>query len=80
MYKELLTYIVKGLVSDTTSVKVVEDVKEDRTVYRISASKEEMGRIIGKEGRIIRSIREIMRAYASKNGEKIVVDILDEKE
>ena len=80
MYKELLQYVVKNLVKNKDVVEVEETTNEAKTVLRLKVAKEDMGRVIGKEGRIIRSIREILNAYASKNKEKVAVEIEEIKQ
>ena len=75
MYKNLLEYIVKNLVNNPEAVQINEVEQETRLVLKLRVAKEDMGRIIGKEGRIIRSIREIISAYAVKNSQKVSVDI-----
>ena len=79
MYKELLKYIVEKLVQYPEKVEIVE-VENDSEVknvikLKVKVAKEDMGRIIGKEGRIIRSIRELVCSYAMKNSEKVSVDV-----
>ena len=64
MYKNLLEYIVKNLVNNPDDVETSEVQNSDRIVLKLKVNKEDMGRVIGKEGRIIRSIREIIYAYA----------------
>lgn len=80
MYKELLEYVVKNLVDNKDIVMVEETNTDAKLVLRLKVAKEDMGRVIGKEGRIIRSIREIMNAYASKNKERIAVEIEEIKQ
>lgn len=80
MYKELLEYVVKNLVDNKDVVEVEETTTEAKLVLRLKVAKEDMGRVIGKEGRIIRSIREIINAYASKNHEKVAVEIEEIKQ
>ena len=80
MYKELLEYIVKNLVNNKDVVTVEETNTDAKIVLRLKVAKEDMGRVIGKEGRIIRSIREIINAYASKNKEKVAVEIEEIKQ
>ena len=75
MYKELLEYIVKNLVSSPDKIEISEIENEGKTVLKLKVAKDDMGRIIGKEGRIIRSIREIVYAYAAKEGKKVSVDV-----
>lgn len=79
MYKELLEYIVKNLVSMPEEVQINETTVDNKMVLKLKVAKEDMGRIIGKDGRIIRSIREIINAYASRNHEKVSVDVEETK-
>ena len=80
MYKELLEFVVKNLVNNKDVVVVEENTTETKTVLRLKVAKEDMGRVIGKEGRIIRSIREILNACASKNKQKVAVEIEEIKQ
>ena len=75
--QELLTVIAQGLVDDPTAVKVTADEpNEDGTiVYHISVAEADMGRIIGKQGRIAKAIRTIARSAAIRYEEKIMVEI-----
>lgn len=79
MYKELVEYIVKNLVSMPEEVQINETEVENKMILKVKVSKEDMGRVIGKDGRIIRSIREIINAYASRNHEKVSVDVEEVK-
>ena len=75
--QELLAIIAKGLVDDPTAVKVDADAPaEDGTiVYHVSVAENDMGRIIGKQGRIAKAIRTIMRAGAVRFNQKVMVEI-----
>ncbi|MEA5050329.1 MAG: KH domain-containing protein [Oscillospiraceae bacterium] len=75
--QELLTAIARGLVEDKDAVKVtVDEPNEEGTiVYHLSVAEQDMGRVIGKQGRIAKSIRTVMRAAAVRAGEKIQVEI-----
>ena len=75
MYKDLVEYLVKSLVDNTESVVLIQTEDNDKIVITVKVATEDMGRIIGKDGRIIKSIREIVRAYSEKNHEKVSVDI-----
>ncbi len=75
MYKNLLEYIVKNLVENKEVVSIEEIESDEKLILKLHVAKEDMGRIIGKEGRIIRSIREIIYAYAMKNHQKVMVDV-----
>ncbi|MCL1789241.1 MAG: KH domain-containing protein [Oscillospiraceae bacterium] len=75
--KALLVSIVEGLVEDKTAIKVeVDEVNaEGFTVYHLNVAPDDMGRVIGKQGRIAKAIRMIMRAGASRVSEKVMVEI-----
>ncbi len=75
--QELLAVIAKGLVDDPESVKVdADEPAEDGTiVYHIHVAENDMGRVIGKQGRIAKAIRTIARSAAIRSEEKIAVEI-----
>lgn len=75
--KELLTAIVSGLVEEPEKVTVTVDEPNDEGVvyYHIHVAEDDMGRVIGKQGRIAKAIRVVMRAAANRNDEKISVEI-----
>jgi hypothetical protein len=75
--KELLTIIAKGLVEEPDKVNVTADEKNEEgvTVYHIHVAEDDMGRIIGKQGRIAKAIRTVARSAAIRNNERISVEI-----
>ncbi|MGN0494157.1 MAG: KH domain-containing protein [Acutalibacteraceae bacterium] len=75
--KELLTAIVSGLVEKPEEVTVTVDEPNEEGViyYHIHVAENDMGRVIGKQGRIAKAIRVVMRAAANRNNEKISVEI-----
>jgi uncharacterized protein len=75
--KELLIAIAQGLVEDPSTVKVdVDEPNEEGTVvYHLHVSEDDMGRVIGKQGRTAKAIRIVMRAAATRNNGKISVEI-----
>ena len=75
--KELLTTIAKGLVTQPDAVVVTEDEpnEEGIIVYHLHVGDEDMGRVIGKKGRIAKAIRTVMRAAAVRKEVKIQVEI-----
>ena len=75
--KKALNYIISSIVSEPSKVKIKEENSEDLTTFTISVDKNDMGRIIGKEGRIIRAIRNVIKIPAIKSGKKINIDLLD---
>ena len=74
---ELLTIIAKGLVEEPDKVSVTQGEKdaEGVTVYHIHVAESDMGRIIGKQGRIAKAIRTVARSAAIRNNERISVEI-----
>ena len=77
MLKELLITLAQGLVEDKDAVKVTAAAPdaEGTTVYHLSVAEGDMGRVIGKQGRIAKAIRVVMRAAAVRVGEKVMVEI-----
>lgn len=75
--QELLITIVKGLVEDPEAVSVTVDDVDERgiTVYHLHVAEGDMGRVIGKQGRIAKAIRTVVKAGATRTGEKVQVDI-----
>ena len=75
--EELLITLVTGLVEDKAAVQVQKDEpnEEGVTVNHIHVAADDMGRVIGKQGRIAKAIRTVMRAAAVRVGEKVQVDI-----
>ena len=75
--QELIITIVKGLVDDKDAVSVtVDEPKEDGTVvYHLHVAADDMGRVIGNQGRIAKAIRTIVRSAAGKVEQKVAVEI-----
>ena len=75
--KELLTVIAAGLVEDPSAVTVTEDAPDEEgvVVYHLHVAADDMGRVIGKQGRIAKAIRTVMRAAATRNDCKVAVEI-----
>lgn len=75
--EELLVLIAQGLVDDPCAVQVTVDDADDEGVitYHLHVAEGDMGRVIGKQGRIAKAIRTVMRAASVKRGQKISVDI-----
>ena len=79
MLKELLVTLAQGLVEDKEAVRVTVDAPNDEgtTVYHLSVAEEDMGRVIGKQGRIAKALRTVMRAAATRQNAKVSVEIDD---
>ncbi len=75
--RELVEYLVKALVDNPEQAKVTEVEGEQSVIYEVRVAPEDMGKIIGKQGRIAKAIRTIVRAACVKNGKKAIVEILE---
>ena len=75
--KELLTYIAKNLVDSPDDVSVTEREGESETVFELRVNASDMGKVIGRQGRIAKEIRALMRSVALRQGKRISVDIVD---
>ncbi|HEX3016693.1 MAG TPA: KH domain-containing protein [Caproicibacter sp.] len=75
--KDLLIAIAQGLVEDPSAVRVdVDDPADDGTVvYHLHVAENDMGRVIGKQGRIAKAIRIVMRSAATRNNSRVSVEI-----
>ncbi|MDR2458160.1 MAG: KH domain-containing protein [Clostridiales Family XIII bacterium] len=77
--KEFVETIVKGLVDDVDAVDITEKTVEgeDYDLIEVKVAKDDMGRVIGKEGRIAKAIRTIVRAIATKEGKSLKIEIVE---
>ncbi len=75
--KDLVVAIAKSLVDDPSKVEVSEEMEDDTTVIKLSVAKEDMGRIIGKEGRTAMAIRTLLNAVSTRNNSKAVLKIVE---
>ena len=77
--KELVQYLSKSLVNNPDAVEVKETQGETASVLELKVAKEDLGRIIGKQGRTAKSIRTILNAAASRANRKVVLEIVEDK-
>ena len=75
--KELLTYIIQSLVDNPDKVTVDERNDRGTTVFEVRVADGDMGKVIGRQGRIVRQVRVLMKAVAQRQGKKVSVEILD---
>ncbi len=73
--KELVKTIASALVANADAVEVEEQMDEDKTIIKLHVAQEDMGRVIGKQGRIAKAIRTIVKATATRENKKVSVDI-----
>jgi len=77
--KDLIDYLAKSLVDNPDAVEVKETQGEAASVLELRVAKEDLGRIIGKQGRTAKSIRTILNAAASRVNRKVVLEIVEDK-
>ena len=77
--KDLVVYLAKHLVNRPEAVDVTETQGETASILELRVAKEDLGRIIGKQGRTAKSIRTILNAAASRTNRKVVLEIIEEK-
>ena len=75
--KELLLYMAKNLVDDPESVTVTEVNSDEGKVLELRVAEGDMGKVIGRQGRIAKEIRTIVKTVAMRTGEKVTVEIMD---
>ena len=76
-YKELVYHIARSLVDNPDKVEINEIEGEKSTILELKVARDDMGKIIGKHGRIARAIRAIINVPAVKSGKRVVLEILD---
>ncbi len=75
--KDSLETIITSLVSNTSEVSINEIDGEKQVVFEVKVANSDMGKVIGKEGRIAKAIRTIMKALAAKEGKKVTIEFID---
>ncbi len=75
--KELLEVIVKPLVNNPDEVSVTLTEREESVLLELRVNPSDMGKVIGKQGRIAKAIRTVMRAAAKNDDKKVIVDIVE---
>ena len=75
--KELLLYMAKSLVDHPEEVTVTETEGDDGKVLELRVAEGDMGKVIGRQGRIAKEIRTIVKTVAQRTGEKVTVEIVD---
>ncbi len=75
--KELVEYIALSLVDDPSSVQVFEERVGNRTRLELHVAKEDMGRVIGKSGRVANAIRILLRVTSARDGKQVTLDVME---
>lgn len=75
--KEILETLIRNLVEKQDEVTVTEKQEEKQTIYEVKVAESDMGKVIGKQGRVAKSIRTVMKSIAGKEHKKVVIEFLD---
>ncbi len=75
--KDLIIYLAQSLVEEPDAVSVTETENDDAIVYELRVAADDMGRVIGKHGKIAKAIRSIVKSASFKMPKKVVVEIKD---
>ena len=75
--KELLLYMAKNLVDEPEAVTVTETENEDGKVLELRVAEGDMGKVIGRQGRIAKEIRTIVKTVSQRSGQEVTVEIVD---
>ena len=76
MMKQVLIDIVKSIVDNPDEVIVIEKVRGNMMFRALSVAKEDMGKVIGRQGKVAKCLRSVMRAAAAKENRRVIVDIV----
>jgi len=74
---ELLAHLARHLVDDPDAVEVEEVQREGATVFQLRVAKEDVGQVIGRQGRIARALRAIVRASGARSHQRVILEILE---
>ena len=78
--KEFLEYVARGLVDKPDAVWVEVDEEDDETVLTLGVDQEDMGRVIGRDGRIANAIRSLLKVMAARDGRHVELEIVSDAE
>ena len=72
--KETLQILIENLVDEPNLVKITENIKDNQVSYEVNVSEKDIGKVIGREGKMAKSIRTIMKSIATKNKQKVTIE------
>ncbi len=75
--KEILELIITNLVDDKNGVSIEETATEKSIDFKVKVSKDDMGKVIGKQGKVAKSIRTVMKSISAKEGKKVNIEFED---
>lgn len=75
--KQILELIITNLVNNKDEVSIEETVIDNNIDFKVKVSKDDMGKVIGKQGRVAKSIRTVMKSVSAKEGKKVNIEFVD---
>lgn len=75
--KELLEFILKALVDDSAAVEISSELNDGVEVFKVKLAKEDIGKVIGKQGKNIKAIRTIIKAVSAREGKRTALEIVE---
>lgn len=75
--KQILELIITNLVNNKEEVSIEETVIDNNIDFKVKVSKDDMGKVIGKQGRVAKSIRTVMKSVSAKEGKKVNIEFVD---
>ena len=76
--EEFLKVIISNLVENRDHVEITKKEEEKQTIFEVRVAKEDMGKVIGRQGRLAKSIRTVMKSVAAKEHKKVLVEFIDD--
>ena len=76
--EEFLKIIISNLVENKDKVEITKKEEEKQTIFEVRVAKEDMGKVIGRQGRLAKSIRTVMKSVAAKEHKKVLVEFIDD--
>lgn len=76
--EEFLKVIISNLVENKDQVEITKKEEEKQTIFEVRVAKEDMGKVIGRQGRLAKSIRTVMKSVAAKEHKKVLVEFIDD--
>jgi predicted RNA-binding protein YlqC (UPF0109 family) len=73
--KELIEFMARAIVDEPDAVEVTEENDDDQIVYHLKVAEGDMGKVIGKQGRIANAMRTLLKVAAIKNGTRVILEI-----
>ncbi len=75
--KPILELIITNLVNNKDEVSIEETITDNNINFKVKVSKDDMGKVIGKQGRVAKSIRTVMKSVSAKEGKKVNIEFVD---